>query len=83
MRFVEENQKSKWKAMEELINTYDEDKRLNVYNLLWKYKGYQTSLDLAKVKRKALTNTKSNGGKGGKGGRRPNVVYKSLDFDSF
>ena len=79
MRFVEENQKTKWKAMEELINTYDEDKRLNVYNLLWKYKGYQTSLEMAKVKRKTLETTRSNF----KGGKRPAVVYKSLDFDSF
>ena len=55
MSFLDENQiRSKWKAMEELINTYDEDKRLNVYNLLWKYKGYQTNVEMAKVKRKVL-----------------------------
>ena len=55
MSFADEHHtKSKWKCMEELINTYDVEKRLNVYNLLWKYKGYQTNIEVAKGKRKAL-----------------------------
>jgi hypothetical protein len=41
----EESEANPWAIVEGLVNTTEKEKKLHVYETLWKYKGYQLKLD--------------------------------------